>query len=358
MSKRIITATACGVALFAASCATTSPIGATTESDRVAELERQLAEARVGAASVASAAGYPEDAEPGQCFARVLVPEVTQTVTTQVVEAPERAETLIVPAVYELVDEQVLVREQSVDYRVIPATYRTVTEEVIVEEAVEEQRVVPAQYETYTESVLVRPAYASWTPGQGLFGRDYGSARAAGSTLPTGEVLCRVEVPAEYETVTRRRLVEPERVETNVIPARYESVARRVVDQPPQVVEEIIPAEYATIRVRRLVEPARAEQLIVPASFRSVAQEEVVTGERLEWREVLCDSNATPQTIAAIQRALAEAGYAPGRADGVFGSQTLRAMEAFQRANGLIVGQLTRETVEALGVPFDPTFIR
>jgi peptidoglycan hydrolase-like protein with peptidoglycan-binding domain len=56
--------------------------------------------------------------------------------------------------------------------------------------------------------------------------------------------------------------------------------------------------------------------------------------------------------ITEVQAALTAAGYtAP--ADGAFGPATLRAMESFQRANGLPVGYLTVSTVEALGVsPF------
>ena len=69
----------------------------------------------------------------------------------------------------------------------------------------------------------------------------------------------------------------------------------------------------------------------------------------LEWREVLCETNASSAKIAEVQAALTAAGYtAPS--DGEFGPQTLRAMEAFQRDNGLPVGYLTVSTVEALGV--------
>ena len=69
----------------------------------------------------------------------------------------------------------------------------------------------------------------------------------------------------------------------------------------------------------------------------------------MEWREVLCDTNASPAKIREVQAALTEAGYETP-ADGVFGPSTLRAMEAFQRNNGLPVGYLTVSTVEALGV--------
>lgn len=69
----------------------------------------------------------------------------------------------------------------------------------------------------------------------------------------------------------------------------------------------------------------------------------------LEWRQVLCETNATSATISQIQAALTNAGYSVP-ADGQFGPATLQAMEAFQRANGLPIGYLTMSTVEALGL--------
>lgn len=55
--------------------------------------------------------------------------------------------------------------------------------------------------------------------------------------------------------------------------------------------------------------------------------------------------NLRPSQVATLQRALWRAGYRPGRVDGIFGSQTLRAVKAFQRSNGLtpdgIVGSRT-----------------
>jgi hypothetical protein len=158
--------------------------------------------------------------------------------------------------------------------------------------------------------------------------------------------------------VKRKRLVTAERTEERVIPGEYSTVTRQVVKRPAQTIERIIPAQYDTVRVRRMVTPPREERIVIPASFRSVETQTVVGGGNLEWREVLCDTNATPAKIAEVQRALAAAGFNPGAADGSFGASTLRAMEAFQRQRGLIVGQLTRETVEALGVSFEPVIIR
>lgn len=298
-------------------------------------------------------ADMPPDGDPGECFARVLMPETTEIVTEQVLERPESTEIQIIPATYETITEQVLVREETIGYRTIPATFRTITEQVEIEPERTETVVVPAEFETYTEEVLIRPAYTTWKPGSGLFGRGAsatGTAPGSGETqVATGELLCKVEVPAQYDTVTRTRLIAPERTETRVVPAVIETVTREVVDTPAQVVEEVIPAVYETREYRRMVTPPREEVVTVPASFRTIEKRVVTGGGGLEWRAVLCDTNTTPAKIREIQQALTAAGY-DTPADGVFGPQTLQSMEAFQRANDLPVGYLTVSTVEALGV--------
>ncbi|MEO0981523.1 MAG: peptidoglycan-binding domain-containing protein [Pseudomonadota bacterium] len=300
--------------------------------------------------AAAQAADLPPDLGPGHCFARVAVPSTYETVLEEIVDKAESVETRIIPATYETVTEQVLVREESIELEIIPATYRTVTETVIIEPERTETRIIPARYETYTEQVLVRPAYTTWQKGDGLYGRTNASVEdGTAIELATGELLCRVEVPAEYETVTRTRLVEEERTETRVIPAVTRTVERQMVDQPARTAEKIIPAVYDTVTVEKLITPAREEEIIIPASFKTVEKRVVVSDGGLEWREVLCDTNSDTQTIAAVQRALTTAGY-PVEVDGEFGPSTLTAMEAYQRANGLPVGYLTISTVESLGV--------
>ena len=311
------------------------------------------AAAAVGFAGVANAqsAGYPPEAQPGQCFARVLIPETTEVQTEQVVDSPERTEIKVIPAAYETVTETVVVKEETVRYRIVPATYETVSEQVIVEPERTETRVIPARTETYTEQVMVRPAYTTWKPGAGLFGRGAAGVGKVVDTqaTSTGELLCKVEVPAEYRTVTRTRVAQPETTETTVIPARYETVSKEVIAQPPQVVEEVVPAVTKTVQVRRLVTPSREEVLTIPATYKTIEKRIVTGGGGLEWREVLCDTNATSSHVTQVQNALTNAGY-PVPVDGEFGPATLTAMESFQRANGLPVGYLTADTVRALGL--------
>lgn len=293
---------------------------------------------------------YPPDSDAGSCFARVLIPETTEIVTEQVIDEPERTEVRFIPAVLETYTQEVLVKEATKAYTVIPAQFATQTEEVLEAPERIETIVIPATFETQTEKVLIRPAYTTWKPGAGLFGRNVPDASAGtGSAMSTGELLCRVEVPDQFENITRTRIVTPERTETRVMPARYRTISRQVVASPARVVEEDVPAVYETITLQREVTPAQEETLVIAATYRTVEKRVVTGGGSVEWREVLCDTNTSPAKIKEVQQALNDKGYAVPT-DGDFGPATLKAMEAYQRANGLPVGYLTVRTVETLGV--------
>ena len=70
----------------------------------------------------------------------------------------------------------------------------------------------------------------------------------------------------------------------------------------------------------------------------------------MEWRAVLCETNARPKLVSDIQRALQSSGYNPGPVDGVIGRDTTEAIAAFQQEQGLATGGLTMETIRALGI--------
>jgi hypothetical protein len=391
------------------------------------ELRRQLEEARERIRVLERAGDLPPVSDSGlECYARVLVPPTPQTLTETIIIAEARTETRIIPAEfrtvseqvivdaertvrrviparYETVTEQVLVEPERVERRIIPAEYRTITETVVIREARLEPVVQPAVYEEYTEQVLVRDAYFTWQPSEPLYraartdapnAEAFARATFAPEDLretATGEILCRVEVPAQYRTVTRTRLVQPERIvyraadgslsdtpveiealtETvtreeliqpervieDVIPARYETVTRTVEVEPERIVEEVIPAQFENVQRRVLVTPAREEVVEIPAVTETVTRTVFDGASDFAWREVLCEINTTPQAIRTIQTALLDAGYSPGPIDGIFDELTYNAMVNYQESNGLPTGSLTRQFVEHLGVPFEPLTI-
>ena len=240
-------------------------------------------------------ADLPPNAQPGECYARVLIPER-----------------------YDTKRERVMIREASSRIETVPPVYTTVEERVMVKEASERIETIPAVYETVTERVLVKAAYTTWKKGEGAITKVDNS---------TGEIMCLVEVPAEYKTVTKRVLKTP-------------ASTRKVT----------IPAEYQTIRVRKLAEPAKERVIDIPAEYDTVVKRDKVSDSRLEWRSILCETNADREVISSLQRALKRRGYDPGRVDGVFGRETMDAVATYQRNKGMASGQLTMETLKSLNV--------
>lgn len=301
---------------------------------------KELHAYREGAEFTANAPeDLPEDlraiARPGQCYARLL-------------RAPE----------FETYSEQVLVAEARTERRVIPAVTRTVREAQVVEEATYREERVPAEYEVRHEHVLVREPSRQWESVRGI---STGAAlvtphehrpvryRADGTLSWPGKrevlvrtshetaaylhrgsaqtIYCLSETPGVYDKVERKVQVRPESVRRVEVPARVRHVERVVIDRPEEVVEAHIPAVYDQVehtRVLREPEPV--------------------------WREVLCERNASPETVRALQHALKRRGYEPGPIDGRLGTQTVAAVQKFQADNGLAQGQVSLEAVEALGV--------
>lgn len=282
-------------------------------------------------------------AKAGECYARAWNEPVYDTRSERRIKqaASERIE--VIPARYETVKEQVLVKEASKKYEVIPAEYSTVKERVMVKPAYTKTVAIPATYDTFTEQVLVRPAYTTWKPG------DNGGVTKIDEV--TGELMCLVEVPAEYKTVTKKVLRTPESTKTIEFPAEYAEVEKSVIKTPARTVETVIPAQYEMREVTKLVEPAKEIRVPVAAVYEDVPTKVLVADGSYEWRSVLCKTNTTEAKITEIQQALKSRGYYAGEVDGILGPQTLEAVQSFEKANNLPVDQfLNIETVTALGV--------
>lgn len=344
--------------------------------------------------------GVPESVAAGQCYAEYIT-----------------------PAKYDTVTERMVKSEASQRIEVVPATYETVEERVLVSEASEKLVTVPATYETVTEKVLVEPAYTTWKVSEcsgGACAPGEVPNRVAGSVdridQSTGEIMCLVEIPAKYKTITKRVLKTPATTKTITTPAQYKTqsisklktpAAERVVDIPetyqtvtktvkvsdpatswfqvgansatgnatgnvlcykekPAVYKTVsrqvvktpastksveIPAVYKTVEVRKMVTAPQEKRITIPAEYGKVTKTDKVSEGSMEWRPVLCQANMTREKVKEIQTALKTSGHYYGPIDGIVGTQTINAMQKFQRSKGLTTTRfLTIESVKALGV--------
>jgi len=234
----------------------------------------------------------PPNPQPGKCYEKVMSPARYESYVEQLIDRPSRTESRIIPAVYRLEERQELVTPARTERVTVPATWRTVTETVVVRPESIRIETVPAVYETVTEQVLVREAYTEWRRGMLLDRRETAPGRTMMS--PTGEVLCLVEVPAEYRLETRQVMVSPARQVRVREPAEIRTVTRQVIDRESHETLREIPAQYRTVSVRVLVTPSRVETHDSPVHYRTVVSQRLISPARFEWREITCEPGSSP----------------------------------------------------------------
>ncbi len=299
------------------------------------------------AATSANMSLLPPKAKPGECYSRVTIPAQYATKTEQVLKsgASERVE--IIPAKYGWVEETVMVTPATEKViEVIPASYRTVEERVMVKPPSETIVAVPATYRTETEQQLVSAATTMWKAGVSEPG-------APTKMSESGEIMCLVEVPAVYRTVTRKVVDTPATTKTVTIPAEYTTVKRKELVKEASVRKEVIPAVYKTVKVQKLLSPAQTRRIPIEAEYQTVTRQEKVSDAKVEWSRVVCKANSDTQLIRSVQQALQKAGHHPGPIDGRLGAQTLSAVRSFEHSNGLAIGSsgaIPYTTLEALGL--------
>lgn len=284
---------------------------------------------------------FPPNAKPGECYARVLIPARYETKTEDVLAKEESSRLEILPAKFAWGTEKVLVKEVSTKVIEVPATYKWEIEKILVKPTSSKLVKVPAKYKWTEEKLLVKPAHTVWKKGSGLIEKLDNS---------TGELMCLVEVPAEYKTVKTKVLVSAETTQTVEIPAEYETVKVKKVASAATTRTIEIPAEYKTVKVRKETNPASTKKTVIPAEYQKVTKRIKVSEERMEWRSVLCETNSSGAMVTQIQRALLKAGHNPGPIDGVIGSETKAAIVSFQKAKGLAIGGITQQTLKKLGM--------
>jgi len=287
----------------------------------------------------------PGDAIPQGCLAQVAVPAVFATVTEQMEKRQATQDIVSIPATFESVEEQHLIRQETTRLTVVPAVYETVSEVIEVRPEYEEIVAIPGVYESFEKDVLIRDAHTVWLRETGSCDGDNSVTEAAANR----DVFCKIDVPAEYQTVRRLRLRSDPAISRRTVPAVTKTITKQVLIEPARVIEETVPGEYETVIGRKLKAPARHEFRESPGSSVTIEKHVLTADGGLKWREVVCATGITPGLIDMIQTALTDLGYSVPT-DRKLGRETWTAIEAYQRDEGLPIGGLTVMTLESLGV--------
>ena len=293
----------------------------------------------------------PPSAKPGECYVNIHNKPVIEETSQQVLKTEASSTLAVIPAVYETVEERVMLKPATTRLEVVPAVYETVSERVMLKPETKKLVPVDAVYEEQSEQVLVAPASTYWKRS------TVAEAAASGATETIvgddGYVMCLLEKPAEYKTVTKTVMVKGPSTREEIIPAEYGTIEKTVLKTPPTTTEVEIPAEYGTVQKTQLVTPASEQVTEIPATYETVTSTKVVSEGNWEWRQVLCGTNSTPEKLSSIESALSTAGYNPGNADGVIDNTTLTAIREYQAAKGLPIDHgryINVETVKSLGL--------
>lgn len=303
------------------------------------------------------------------------------------------------------IPNRVLISEATEKLSSPPAKYRSDTEEILVKAAYKRLIEIPAVFSKKQDRVLVEAAHSIWQKGEGPIQKIDNQ---------TGEIMCRVDIPAEYETIdvevvatgpqltdvseeavyktvsvqklesdaTEQREPVPaefktmhrEQVQT---PGRYTWLASRTSDdsdatgrvvchqaKPANEIEyertvvktagrferEEVEETFEDVTVSELIADAQSVKIPVAGASEKIDRRVKVADSRFEWQAVLCETNTNGDIISRLQAALVEEGYNPGSVDGVLGKSTLNALEDYQQKNSLAEGGVTIESIRALGV--------
>ncbi len=235
------------------------------------------------ASSFMLAQDLPTNPEPGKCYVRCTTPDVYVNETVQVMTKPAYKKLRTVPAQFETVTERVLVKESSKKLRIIPAQWGTEQVSYVKKQGASTLSVTPASFRDDIETLEIKPAYAQWELGA--------PAPDCASSNPNDcRYWCYKGYPAEYTTVSIKKLVNDASTNRAPISETGASYTKRVITEPARVVEEEIPAEYANITRTVMVKDAEVIEETVPAEYKTVTKEVLKTkGGLTTWREVECE---------------------------------------------------------------------
>jgi len=158
------------------------------------------------------------------------------------------------------IPNQVLISEATEKLTTVPAKYRKGTESVLVKPAFKRLIEVPAVFKKKKDRVLIEAAHSVWQKGTGPIQKIDNE---------TGEIMCRIDIPAEYETVD----VD-------------------VIGTAPLVTSVTEQAEYKTINIEQLDSDAVEKRSPVAAQFKTMEKEQTQAPGGFTWLATRAGSGA------------------------------------------------------------------
>ncbi len=83
-----------------------------------------------------------------------------------------------------------------------------------------------------------------------------------------------------------------------------------------------------------------------------IQTKELVKGGFTGWKEVICNSDVTPEFYTKINRALFREGYNVDPKSSIMSDRSKKALVQYQRDNDMPIGQIDMDTINALEVKY------
>jgi hypothetical protein len=193
-------------------------------------------------------------------------PATFKTVTDRVMVKPESIGYVPLVLPMKTVREEAVLRDASSRFEVTPATYRTITEQVEVKPAGKRLVAIGPVFETVTERIKIADSHKVWKRGRAWIGQALdvrplkgfvigadnkatdgnrveipAAANNSRGSLETrvltgdntnldDDILCLVEVPEQFHTISRQVLEREASSREVAIPGQTQSVTRQVID--------------------------------------------------------------------------------------------------------------------------------
>lgn len=236
----------------------------------------------IASVSYVQAQGLPDNPDPGKCYVKCITKDEFSQVEETLQVYPSYTTLEAIPATYKTVEETVLVKEATERYVYTPATYEDVEVAYIGKAAGNRLEVIPATFGRDSKTYETYPATQGW---------EYKILDDCPSVNKEDCVAaCFVEYPASYRDVPFTTLTSDASTTSSPIAERPASYKKKVIKTPARMDKIEIPAEYKTITRQVVDQPATTRSNTVPAKSETVSRTILAKkGGITSWEEIECE---------------------------------------------------------------------
>lgn len=235
------------------------------------------------------------------------------------------------PATIKKNQERVLITEATEILEVVPASFTPGKKEVVVQPESDRYMATPVSFKTVQEKILVEPAKSIWKKGEGLVQKVDNI---------TGEIMCRVEIPAVYKEFSKQVVEKNPNATLVPVAQKTKSFDISLLDNDAQEVRKPVAATYETVETFKTIgEPAYSWAASAPGDENDLGKH---TGKVVCLKE-------TPPVVKTFEQTMVKT---PGR----FETKTLAAVHEDVPVKKLVSkAVITRTPIPAKSQTFTKT---